>query len=71
MEMKTRILAWTPTAIDCLQLHCQCSKCFIYYLYFKNKQYKCKMKETVTELIEKIGLPKEDEKKILKAKNYH
>ena len=60
--MNTRIIAWTPSAIDCFDINCVCSKCFVYYMYFKNSSDKCKMKDTVEELIEKIGLPENNEK---------
>lgn len=49
---------WTPTAIDCYFLGCNCSKCLLNELYFKNSVYKCKMKETVIELVRKNGAPK-------------
>lgn len=48
---------WTPTAIDCYKLGCRCSKCNIYKIYFANAPYKCKMKETVIELVRKLGAP--------------
>ena len=50
---------WTPTAIDCYELGCKCTKCNLYKIYFKNNLFKCKMKETVIELVRKIGTPKE------------
>ena len=48
---------WTPTAIDCYQLGCRCSKCNLYKLYFKNSIFKCKMKEVVIELVRQLGPP--------------
>lgn len=57
------ILIWTPTAIDCLNLHCECKKCLLYYLYFRYSPTPCKMKYTIKELVEKVGLPKNNEKK--------
>lgn len=48
---------WTPTAIDCFELNCCCSKCSIYKIYFAENVFKCKMKETVIELIRKYGKP--------------
>ena len=50
---------WTPTAIECYQLGCSCSKCNIYKFYFIESDFKCKMKDTVIELVRRIGAPKE------------
>ena len=50
---------WTPTAIDCYLLGCACSKCSIYKFYFMKSDSKCKMKDTVIELVRKLGAPKE------------
>ncbi len=52
---------WTPTAIDCYNLGCRCSKCNLYKNYFFNTSNKCRMKETVIELVRKIGVPKEED----------
>lgn len=52
---------WTPTAIECYELGCRCSKCNIYKLYFASNMFKCKMKETVIELVRKAGAPKIEE----------
>ena len=51
---------WTPTAIDCYSIGCICSRCNIYQIYFKQSKSRCKMKETVIELVRRIGTPKED-----------
>lgn len=48
---------WTPSAIDCYKLGCNCSKCNLYKIYFANGTTKCKMKETVIELVRKLGAP--------------
>lgn len=48
---------WTPTAIECYNLGCSCSKCNINKIYFTNTNSKCKMKETVIELVRKLGAP--------------
>lgn len=48
---------WTPTAIECYELGCRCSKCNLYKIYFENNLFKCKMKETVIELVRKYGSP--------------
>ena len=48
---------WTPTAIDCYKIGCRCSKCNLYKLYFKDSVSKCKMKETVIELVRQVGIP--------------
>lgn len=52
--------SWTPTAVDCYNIGCQCSKCNLHKLYFKDRIGKCKMKETVIELVRKIGAPEEE-----------
>ena len=49
--------SWTPTAIDCYKLCCVCSKCNIHKIYFHGTERRCKMKETVIELVRKIGTP--------------
>ena len=54
--------SWTPTAVECYKIGCNCSRCGLYKLYFKDSIYKCKMKETVIELVRTIGKPKEEEK---------
>ena len=48
---------WTPTAIECYQIGCRCSICAVNNVYFKNSTLKCKMKETVIELVRKYGVP--------------
>ena len=53
---------WTQTAIDCFKLGCRCSKCHLYEIYFKDNTFKCKMKDTVIELVRKIGIPYISEK---------
>lgn len=50
---------WTPSAIECYEIGCQCYKCNLYKLYFKNSSTKCMMKPTVIELVRKIGTPQE------------
>ena len=52
---------WTSTAIDCYKLGCMCSRCNLYKIYFSNSSMKCRMKETVIELVRRIGAPKEEE----------
>ena len=52
---------WTPTAIDCYKLGCNCSKCNLYKLYFVDSITKCKMKETVIELVRNLGAPRIDD----------
>ena len=47
----------TPTAIDCYKLGCRCSVCNLHKAYFENSIFKCKMKETVIELVRKLGVP--------------
>lgn len=48
---------WTPTAIDCYNIGCNCSKCSIYKIFFSNSFNKCQMKNTVIELVRKLGKP--------------
>jgi hypothetical protein len=51
---------WTPTAIDCYLLGCSCSKCNIYKIYFYNTEMRCRMKDTVIELVRRIGVPSKE-----------
>ena len=55
---------WTPTAIDCYHIGCNCAKCNLYYIYFKDSLFKCKMKDTVIELVRKLGVPQKDREEI-------
>ena len=48
---------WTPTAIDCYSIGCTCSKCNIYRIYFASTDGKCRMKDTVIELVRRLGIP--------------
>ena len=48
---------WTPTAIDCYRLGCNCSKCNLYKIYFSESIYKCQMKTVVLKLVRTIGIP--------------
>lgn len=50
---------WTPTAIDCYSIGCSCSKCNLYKIYFLHSDGKCRMKDTVIELVRRLGAPKE------------
>lgn len=52
---------WTPTAIDCYSLGCSCSKCNLYKIYFIKSGIRCRMKDTVIELVRRLGIPKEEE----------
>ena len=54
---------WTPTAIDCYNIGCRCFRCNLYKIYFEKSVFKCKMKETVIELVRKFGVPKEQGEK--------
>ena len=51
---------WTPTAIDCYLLGCSCSKCNLYKIYFFKSGIRCRMKDTVIELVRRLGIPKEE-----------
>lgn len=48
---------WTPTAKECYSLGCVCSKCNLYKIYFANSGIRCRMKETVVELVRRLGAP--------------
>ena len=52
---------WTPTAIDCYNIGCNCARCNLYRIYFEKSVFKCKMKETVIELVRKYGVPAEQQ----------
>lgn len=49
------IKSWTPQAIDCYKLNCDCTKCEISQLGFS---FVCQMKNVVEELLKK-GKPEE------------
>ena len=49
------IQSWTPQAITCYKLNCDCTKCEISQLGFS---FVCQMKNVVDELLKK-GLPSE------------
>lgn len=51
---------WTPTAIDCYSIGCICSKCNIYKLYFADTNIRCRMKDTVIELVRRLGTPQKE-----------
>jgi len=48
---------WTQQAVDCYAIGCNCSKCTLFITFFSKKKYKCKMKDTVIELVRQIGKP--------------
>ncbi len=54
---ETTSKTWTPTAIDCYKLGCMCSRCNLYKIYFSKGNVRCRMKETVIELVRKFGAP--------------
>lgn len=49
---------WTKSAEDCYAIGCMCSKCSLFKFFFSKRKYKCKMKDTVLELVRLIGVPK-------------
>ena len=49
---------WTRQAVECYSINCICTNCLLYKLFFSKRNYKCKMKETVIELVRLIGVPK-------------
>ena len=56
---ETAAKGWTQTAIDCYLLGCSCYRCNLYKIYFLKDSRKCRMKETVIELVRKFGAPME------------
>lgn len=56
---ETNFKNWTPTAIDCYLLGCSCSKCNLYRIYFMKNDIRCRMKDTVIELVRRLGAPKD------------
>ena len=38
-----------------------CSKCNLYKIYFIKSGIRCRMKDTVIELVRRLGIPKEEE----------
>ena len=48
---------WNPTAKDCYEINCDCTRCFIYKTYFKHRKSECMMKYCVKYLLMKIGAP--------------
>lgn len=51
---------WTPTAVDCYRIGCSCSKCNLYKIYFAESEASCMMKDTVIELVRKLGAPQKE-----------
>ena len=51
------IQSWTPQAVNCYKLNCDCTKCEISQLGFS---FVCQMKNVVDELLKK-GSPNEKE----------
>ena len=48
---------WTRAAIECYQIGCSCSKCYLYKVFFSKRKISCRMKETVIELVRLVGIP--------------
>lgn len=48
---------WTQSAIDCYEIGCNCRNCNLNKIYFLKSEFKCRMKETVIELVRKFGKP--------------
>ncbi|MCQ2738747.1 MAG: hypothetical protein MJ237_00810 [bacterium] len=48
---------WTQSAVDCYLIGCSCQKCNLYRVYFSTSVYKCQMKNTVIDLVRKVGVP--------------
>ena len=60
LYLRKNVKEWNKTAIDCYNIGCDCSKCFIYETYFKDKYYTCKMKYYVQLMLNQLGIPKEE-----------
>ena len=58
---ETNYKKWTPTAIDCYKIGCNCSKCNLYKLFFSTTDSKCMMKFAVFGLVRNIGAPNLEE----------
>lgn len=48
---------WTPSALDCYKLNCECVKCPIAHRHYS---FKCKMNQIVDILLETKGVPDEN-----------
>jgi len=48
-----KYLRWTKTAVECYQRGCDCSDCYIRTMI----STKCRMKESVFELVRTFGKP--------------
>ena len=48
---------WTPSALDCYKINCECTVCPIAHRHYS---FKCKMKEIVEVLLQTKGLPDEE-----------
>ena len=55
--IRKSVKTWNPTAKDCYELNCNCSKCFIYHTYFKGTDDECMMKYFVKYMLIKTGAP--------------
>lgn len=61
-KLNSRILEkWTPQAINCYKIGCNCKLCEIANII----EEKCKMKYIVIKLVEKYGAPNINRKDIL------
>ena len=48
---------WTPSALDCYKINCDCTSCPIAHRHYS---FKCKMKEVVKVLLQTKGIPDEE-----------
>ena len=48
---------WTPSALDCYKINCECAQCPIAHRHYS---FKCKMNEIVEILLETKGIPDEE-----------
>ena len=58
---ETNSKSWTPTAVDCYTIGCSCSRCNLYKLYFFQSGIRCRMKDTVIELVRRLGIPQKED----------
>ena len=48
---------WTPSALDCYKINCECTQCPISHNHYS---FKCKMNEIVEILLQTKGMPDEE-----------
>ena len=61
---ETSTKKWTQSAIDCYAIGCNCSKCGLNKKFFSKSIYRCQMKNTVIELVRKLGKPQMEDEEV-------